>query len=138
MAQLLHGRSESHLGVTESAMYTENGRLIRTEVTGITILSGLPATLFQGVAMHEFGHVWLIVHAVRGLPDWAEEGFCELLAHRYYQHLNTPEASFHATSTEKNPDPVYGEGFRRVRALAERYGFPRLLSILDTTKQLPR
>jgi hypothetical protein len=88
--------------------------------------------------MHELGHVWLIVHDVQGLPTRAVEGFCELLAYRYYQHLNTPEGRYHASSTEKNPDPIYGDGFRRLHALADKYGFPRLLTILSTTKQLPR
>jgi hypothetical protein len=139
LAQLLRERHESHsLGVTTSTAYTQNGRVVRTEVSGVAILHGLPATLFQGVTIHELGHVWLIVHGVESLPSWAEEGFCELLAYRYYQHLNTPEGHYHASSTEKNPDPVYGDGFRRLRALADKYGFPRLLTILRTTKQLPR
>ena len=139
MAQLLRGRDGSHsLGVTQSTAYTESGRTIRTQVNGIAILHGLPTTLFQGVTMHELGHVWLIMHGIQNLPPWAEEGFCELLAYRYYQHLNSPEARYHASSTEKNPDPVYGDGFRRLRTLCDKYGFSRLLTILDTTKQLPR
>lgn len=139
LAQLLHERGGSHLlGVTTSTTYTQDGHIVRTEVSGIAILQGLPAALFQGVAMHELGHVWLIVHGVRGLPSRDEEGFCELLAYRYYQYLNTPESHYHASSTEKNPDPVYGDGFRRLRTLADKYSFPQLLSILNTTKQLPR
>ena len=118
--------------------YTQNGPIVRTEVSGVAILQGLPATLFQGVTMHELGHVWLIAHGIQGLPPWGEEGFCELLAYRYYQHLNTPESRYHVSSTEKNHDPVYGDGFRRVRTLADRHGFPRLLAALNTTKQLPR
>ncbi len=139
LAQLLHERSSTHsLGVTMSTTYTENGRIVRTAVSGVAILHGLPAPLFQGVTMHELGHVWLVVHGVRNLPAWAEEGFCELLAYRYYQYLNTPEAHYHASSIEKNPDPAYGDGFRRLHALEEKYGFARLLTVLDTTKQLPR
>jgi hypothetical protein len=139
LTQLLRERSGSHsLGVTMSTTYAENGHIVRTEVSGVAILHGLPAALFQGVTMHELGHVWLVVHSVRGLPAWGEEGFCELLSHRYYQHLHTPQADYHASSIEKNPDPAYGDGFRRLRTLAEKYGFPRLLTILDTTKQLPR
>ncbi len=139
LAQLLRERGGSHsLGVTTSATYTQDGRIVRTEVGGIAVLQGLPATLFQGVTMHELGHVWLIVHGVRGLPTWGEEGFCELLAYRYYQYLNTPEARYHASSIEKNPDSAYGGGFRRLHALVDKYGFPRLLTVLATTKQLPR
>jgi phage FluMu protein Com len=139
LAQLLRERGGSHsLGVTMGNTYTQDGHVIRTEVSGVAILHGLPATLFQGVTMHELGHVWLIVHRIQNLPAWAEEGFCEVLAYRYYQYLNTPEAHYHASSTEKNPDPIYGDGFRRVRALVDKHGFAHLLTTLDTTKQLPR
>jgi LIM domain/Protein DA1 len=139
LALLLRERSGPHsLGVTTSTTYTQDGHVARTEVSGIAVLQGLPATLFQGVTMHELGHVWLIVHGVRDLPAWAEEGFCELLTYRFYQYLNTPEAHYRASSIEKNPDPAYGDGFRRLRALADKYGFPRLLNIVDTTKRLPR
>jgi hypothetical protein len=139
LALLLRERSGAHsLGATTSATYSQNGHIVRTDVSGVAILQGIPATLFQGVTMHELGHVWLIVHGVCGLPMWAEEGFCELLAYRYYQDLNTPEGRYYALSTEQNPNPAYGDGFRQLHALADKYGFPRLLSILDTTKQLPR
>ena len=107
------------------------------KVNGIAVLQGLPAVLFQGVTAHELGHVWLIVHGIQGLPSWAEEGFCEYLSHRYYGDLNTPEGRYHAVSIENNTDPVYGEGFRRVRALTDAPGFPRFLEILRTTKKLP-
>ena len=138
VAQLLHGRSGGHpLGVTTSTTSTQNGRVVSTQVTGVAILAGLPPTLFQGVTMHELGHVWLIAHGVQGLPEWAEEGFCELLAYRFYQSLQTPEGGYHALSLEQNPSPIYGEGFRRVLALSEKYGFARILTTLDTTKRLP-
>jgi LIM domain/Protein DA1 len=139
LINLLGQRHVSHsLGVTTSTTYTqEDGRLVRTEVSGVAILQGLPPTLFQGVTMHELGHVWLIVHGVQNLPPWGEEGFCELLAYRYYQHLNTPLGDYYASSTEKNPNSVYSNGFRRLHALVQKYTFPRLLTILNTTKHLP-
>ncbi len=138
LATLLRDQSGSHtLGATTSVTHTENGRVVRREVSGIAVLHGLPATLFQGVTAHEVGHVWLIVHNVRGLPDWAEEGFCELLSYRYYADLQTPESRYAAEAIERNPDPVYGEGFRRVRALADTHGFARFLAILRNTRRLP-
>jgi len=125
------------LGATLHTTYTENGRVVRTEVNGVAILRGLPATLFQGVTVHELGHAWLAVHGVIGLPHWAEEGFCELLAYRLYSQMNTPESHYYAMRIEQQNDPVYGEGFRRIRALTEALGFQRLIGTLRTTKQLP-
>jgi LIM domain/Protein DA1 len=138
LAQFAHTRSQPHmLGVTMSTTHTLNGRETRTDIDGVAVLQGLPTPLFEGIVIHELGHVWLIAHTIYELPQWAEEGFCELLTYRYYTQLNTPESLYHAGSIENNPDPVYGEGFRRVRAIADRVGFPRLVETLNTTKRLP-
>ncbi|HEY5002601.1 MAG TPA: protein DA1 [Ktedonobacteraceae bacterium] len=138
LAHYLGAHTLAHsLGATMSTTYMQNGQPLRTEVRGVAVLHGLPSTLFQGVTIHELGHVWLIVQGISNLPSWAEEGFCELLSHRYYAQLNTPEGRYHATAIEQNPDPVYGEGFRRVRAIAEPMGFQRFVEIMQTTKRLP-
>jgi hypothetical protein len=97
----------------------------------------MPALSFQGVTVHELGHVWLIVHDVKDLPLWAEEGFCELLTHRYYTQLNTEESRYNARGIETNPDSVYGAGFRRVSAIAEPIGFQRFVEAVQKTKRLP-
>jgi len=138
LTTLMQGRKGTDtLGVTLSTTHTLNGQAIRTDVNGVAVLRGLPITLFQGVVVHELGHVWLIVHGVKGLPSWAEEGFCELLAHRFYTGIGTAEARYHAEAIEKNPDEVYGGGFRRVRAIADAMGFARFVEVLQRTKRLP-
>ncbi len=138
LAQLLSEYGQTHSrGATTSSTYTQNGRVVRATVNGIAVLQGLPAVLFQGVAVHELGHVWLIVHGIQNLPHWGVEGFCEYLSHRYYGDLNTPDGHYHAMCIENNADPIYGEGFRRVRVIADSLGFSRFLEILRTTKRLP-
>jgi len=138
LAYYLSERGPSHsLGATMSKTYSLDGRVVRSEVTGVAVLLGLPATLFQGVTIHELGHVWLIVQGIQDLPSWAEEGFCELLSYRYYSELNTPEGRYHAASIERNSDPIYGEGFRRIRARADAMGFQRFVEALQSTKRLP-
>ncbi len=125
------------LGVTMSTMRTLNGREMGVDIDGIAVLRGLPTPLFQGVVAHELGHVWLVTQQIQGLPQWAEEGFCELLAHRYYRLLNTAEGRYYADSIEKNPNPIYGDGFRRVRDVVYRLGFEQYVQQLRTTKRLP-
>ena len=133
----VHGSEPHTLGVTLSTTHTLNGQAIRTDVNGVAILRGLPMALFQGVAAHELGHAWLMVQGVKGLPSWAEEGFCELLAYRFYTGADTAEGRYHAEGIEKNPDDVYGGGFRRVRAIADAMGFARFVDVLQWTKRLP-
>jgi hypothetical protein len=138
LAQHGHAEGQPHtLGITLGTTHTLNGRETHTNVDGVAVLAGLPTPLFEGIVTHELGHVWLIAHGIKGLPSWAEEGFCQLLSYRYYTDLGTPESRYHAESIEKNPDPVYGEGFRRVRAIADRAGFANLLNTLQSTGRLP-
>jgi DNA-directed RNA polymerase subunit RPC12/RpoP len=138
LASLQNGPAITHQrGITRSSTYTENGHVVRTQVDGIAVLRGMPSIVFEGVTVHELGHAWLTVHGIRPLPLWAEEGFCELLAYRYYMDLATDESRYHAKNIEQNPDPVYGEGFRRMRAMADSMGFQRFVNVLLTTKRLP-
>lgn len=138
LAQFLRDPSDTKaLGATLCTTYTRNGQVVRTEINGVAILRGLPSTLFQGVTVHELGHAWLAVHRITGLPRWAEEGFCELLSYRFYVQIDTPESRYYAAGLERQADPVYGEGLRRVRALAETLGFSSLVETLQRTKRLP-
>jgi hypothetical protein len=115
-----------HLGSTLiQSVVTPRGE--RRRVLGMTLRRGLPATLFSGVVAHELGHVWTAIRRWRFHP-WAEEGLGELLAHRFYHDLGTPEALFLARRIEINPDPLYGGGFRRMRRLiGEGEGLRRFL-----------
>jgi LIM domain-containing protein/protein DA1 len=124
-------------GITLSTTHTLNRKVVRSEVNGVAVLEGMPALSFQGVTVHELGHVWLIVHDIKDLASWAEEGFCELLTYRYYTQLNTDESRYHAKSIETNPDSIYGEGFRRVHAIADARGFQRFVEVMQRTKRLP-
>jgi len=103
-----------HLGVTLHQRLWRGRKLVRNRIDGIEIVRGLPPLRFQGVVAHELGHVWLAVHCI-ALPPAMEEGFCELIAYRYYIDLQTEEARRYAQDIETNPDPLYGGGFRSVR-----------------------
>jgi len=132
LLKLLQGRSVNHpLGVTLTSRQIRNGYLSSSHIEGVAVLQGMPPTLFAGVVLHELGHVWLTVHRIEQLPSWAEEGFCQLLSYRYYTGLHTPEARYHAERLEKESDPVYGEGFRAMRARAEKMGFERFIEMLQ-------
>lgn len=114
------------LGITFYQTLIRRRKLVRTKILGIAVVRGLSPIRFQGVVAHELGHVWTALHCVR-LQPWAEEGFCELLAYRFYVDLGTAESYFHARCIEENPDPIYGDGFRRMRALLGPNGIERFI-----------
>jgi hypothetical protein len=138
LAHLLGGPANlDTLGVTFRRMRLRNNLMSRVEIDGVAVLSGLPSTLFEGVAVHELGHVWLAVQQVMGLPTWAEEGFCNTLAYRRYREIGSAESTYHAAGLERSADPVYGEGFRRVQSIVDKHGMAQVLRTIATTKRLP-
>jgi hypothetical protein len=109
----------------------------KTNFDGVGILQGLPSILFQSVAVHELGHVWLGLHNISPLTNWAEEGFCQLLAYRLLTQMSTKEGSYFAKGIEQQADPVYGYGFQYVRNLANTVTFPKLIEVLLLSKKMP-
>ena len=61
----------------------------------------------------------------------------QFLAHRFYSHLSTKESRYYAIRIEKNTHPVYGEGFKHMRALIEKVGLQHLVETICTNKKLP-
>lgn len=89
-----------------------------TIVRELRILDGLPETAFGGVLAHEIGHAWLA-----GCPDGRrtpidDEGICEILHAWWLEHRGGPLSAHLLESMERNPDPVYGGGYRKARQRA--------------------
>jgi hypothetical protein len=97
----------------------------------------MPSPYFEAVAAHELGHAWLACRGVVGLPQPSEEGFCEVLAHRWLTWRDTPESRYYADRILRNADPVYGEGFRDIQARVDRVGFGALIDHLRTHGRMP-
>ncbi len=133
LERLLGGSVGRHFGITRG--HRVGGRLARITVS---MVRGLPRALFAGACVHELGHVWLRQHGIDRLASSDEEGYCELLAWRYFGACGTPEGRYHQQRIEEVPDPVYGGGFRQVRRLCERVGFGQLVNLLAYHKQMPR
>jgi len=142
------GGRRDPLGLTTSTRYLRNKRVDHTKLESVAILRGLPLTLFEGVCVHELGHVWLVQHNIVNLPTVEEEGFCELLAHRYYLSAPTvvaPDAAgidsnatrVYARNIAESSNPVYGDGFRKLNRLEERIGFAQIIKSLLRKKKLP-
>ncbi len=116
------------------------GPSVRRVVEGVTILQGLPREMFVGTLAHELGHAWLFLASVDDARPWQEEGFCNVLSyliHRHRSQQGNAEASFYLRCLEEDPDPVYGEGFRRVRAQLKSYGYAQALRFIYERGRFP-
>jgi len=124
------------MGMALQSWKHENGQKVRW-VKGLKILAGLPQVSFEGVASHELGHAWLFLHEVDPLEPWEEEGFCNVLRYLWHRNHDSAEAAHWVKILMEDPDPVYGEGFRKVRDLLKPIGLPAALQYLDQHKRLP-
>ena len=104
--------------------------------TAIVLQSGLPLMVLRMVLAHELGHVSLGCEQLR-LPQWAEEGSCDWLAHRYLGEFGTPEAAIHRRRIATRDDPIYGAGFRWVAARLDGRAPRDLVPLLRSTRLPP-
>lgn len=88
----------------------------------ILILDHLPKTFLAGVLTHEYMHVWQYLNNINPPRDICE-GFCNLGSMAFYQKINTPLSRVLLEQMEKNPDPIYGEGYRKVKRYWEQNGW---------------
>ena len=121
------------LGFIQKVTTFEDGATIR-KVERVSLLQGLPGELLGGIAAHELGHAWIYLAKVDGLPTWQEEGFCNFLGYLYYKNNPVKYAEFWAKMIEVDPDPVYGDGFRKVREIFKKHGFEKTINRLYTDK----
>lgn len=115
MALMNHERE-----ITEKRYITgKKERYVSNERCRIFILESIPYALLTDALAHELTHDYLRHNKgkVKILAD--EEGFCELIASIYNEktgnrHLNKRK--------DLQPDPVYGDGYRKMRKIYEHSG----------------
>ena len=94
----------------------------------IYVLDYLPKNRMEHVIAHELAHDWMTAFYPGIREDWIKEGFAEYIAWRYNRFKKRHELN---SRVENNPDPVYGEGFRRIRSMVEKRGFDGLKKFLE-------
>lgn len=99
----------------------------------IYILDNLPKTFFAGILAHEYMHVWQYQHNINPPKDICE-GFCNLGAMAMYQKINTKFSTVLLEQMEKSPDPVYGEGYRKVSSYWQKHQWPATIQKMYTYK----
>ena len=100
----------------------------RNETVEIFVLDHLPKTRMEHVMAHELAHDWMTAFYPGIREDWIKEGFAEYIAWRYNRYKKRNKLNIRV---ENNTDPVYGEGFRRIRKIAQNRGFAGLRKFLE-------
>ena len=97
----------------------------------IYILDRLPTIEFEAVLAHEYLHVWLYENNIE-LPLTQREGFCNLASAYIYQQNGSQFSTIHLDSMDIDPDPNYGDGYRKMKLQLEKNGWK---SLLQTVRQ---
>jgi hypothetical protein len=109
-----------------------------TRVLRLTVVEGLPLMRFGAVVAHEAMHAWMAQRGFRAdLAAPLREGLCQLTAFSWLRRQQDPRAALIRRTMELDPDPDYGEGFRRVRDAVLRGGLKPVLSALHGQGRLP-
>jgi hypothetical protein len=106
-------------------------------VVDLAVVRDLTGTEFGEVVAHEAMHAWLVQRGLGGLPATYAEGLAEYTAYAWLHRVDSQRSRMQQRRIATNPDPVYGDGFRRVRAAAEKYGMRAVLSAVRDTGRLP-
>ena len=127
--QLAKIAAEMHTDGTKgftSSKTTSRGEKIISIKHKIYILHSLPKIEFMGVLAHEYLHAWLNEKQIELSPA-ETEGFCNLGVMLLNSSTLNPLAQILTLNMEKNPDPVYGDGYRKMKKLLDKLGWKSLI-----------
>ena len=91
-------------------------RSVDRSITGVEVVRGLTRIHFSSLLAHELTHAWVFLEAVHLPAGMVEEGVSELVRSFWLRTRAEPEAAYWLEAMERSRDPVYGEGYRWVRA----------------------
>jgi hypothetical protein len=102
------------------------------------LLYGMPRMEIVNTVAHELAHVWQFNRArFKNEREWSE-GSCNYAAYLVLGRYPGRESSFFRTSLMRDADPVYGDGFRRVKTLADAEGNRAWVRYLSRSSDFPK
>jgi LIM domain len=137
MQKLSGHHSDGLRGFTD---YREDFRLfnhVHNRKMDMYLLYGMPRMEIISTIAHELAHVWQFNHGrFRNERSWSE-GSCNYAAYLVLANYPGRESSFFRIGLTRDDDDVYGEGFRRVKTLAENDGTGSWLRYLSRERDFP-
>jgi hypothetical protein len=137
MAELRADEEGHPHGFTYARVTTTIGGIVVARRFEIYMLYGLPRMHFIATMAHELMHVWLHRNAPEDIDSILCEGSCNYAAFLVLEEFSGPERDFVMAVMRDDPDPVYGEGFRRVAEYVRRNGINSWLAYLQRNSNPP-
>ena len=127
---------DSQKGYTQYK-YTKIGDNLTSVHFDIYILDGLPEINFISIAAHELMHVWQHENAPAENDPAFCEGSCNYASYLVLKHYSGKMPEYLIDNLIRDDDKIYGDGFRRVKKLAEEHGADYWLRHLKSHKDFP-
>ena len=105
------------------------GRTVEKRIR-VNLLYGMPRTEMIGTLAHELTHVWQFSQGGLEQNPAFSEGSCNYATYLILRKIGGPEAEYIIETMLNDKDPIYGRGFREVKAFAEREGLSAWLELL--------
>ncbi len=137
----LKGKEVSGYADNKGTIKTVNGKSSVSSSHKIYIKKGMSKAEAFAVMCHEYAHVWVAQQNYKNYKNAStkdrilNEGFAEWVAYKCCNARNLPEE---CQRHLENPDPVYGEGLRKMLRLEQRLGsINGVLNYMKTNTSFP-
>jgi len=122
MHRISGSRSHTLRGYTEHQETRITPGEVESYRSRIYLLEGMPRMEAMATLAHELTHIWAFLKGRKEGGGAFVEGSCNYASSLVVMEYPGKESEFVVNTLSENADPVYGEGFRRVRRLAEERG----------------
>ena len=136
LSELVGRDSENHFGLTHYK-HTRYLALLEDREYTIYILRGLPRLHFVSAAAHELMHVWQFQNTRQKGEEPLVEGSCNYAAALVLRQFDDDMAGYVLQQIDDEPDSIYGDGFRRVKKMADSHGVEYWLQHLRLDPEFP-
>lgn len=110
---------------------------VDAEVVDLAIVAGMPAPQFGAVVAHECMHAWMVQRGFGVVAPPIAEGLSQLASDGWLERQRDPRARLLRDAIARDPDPVYGDGFRQTRSAVRRHGLLPVLRAVRAHGRLP-
>lgn len=129
LARIAESHAHETKGFTDYLVRKTVFGRVEAETIHVYLLYGMPRVQAMSTVAHELMHVWQFQRGCFEQDAALSEGACNYASYLILRKHPGAEAEFVIDSMLNDPDPVYGEGFRRVKAFVEREGLAAWLGL---------
>ena len=96
----------------------------------IRVIRNLSHTAMAGILAHEILHIWQYQRKLNA-PQRICEGFCDLGSYEIYKLIKTTHAEVKIDMLQKDPSPIYGDGYRIVKRYFDKAGWQGVIKKME-------